>query len=288
MLKLLRSESFYDESEPSLTVLDLSKPRGGLEKKAAHEDIQSYIDKLSVKPGYTYLHILAMTAGEWYSSNRNADYFPEDNLKRYYKTFETTPAYVYRSHLNKDIKKSYGKVIFSIYNERMHRVELIAECPDDLVEDVNSRISMGDYPATSMALKTPYDTCSICHNKARSRQEYCTHLKTELNKLYPDGRKVMAINDGPLTAFDISFVVRPADVNSSVLQKVAYDETVSSAELAEVEGLTEDGFHKRAQLKKLSELIKEISDGCYVVGAGKSPEEILGKAAPLDLPLDLV
>lgn len=288
MLKLLDSSSFYKEDEPSVTLIDLASNNKGFEKKAAHEDIQAYVDKLQPKPGYTYLHINAMTAGEYHGSNRNADFFPEENLKRYYKTFETTPAYVYRSHINKDPRKSYGKVIFAIYNDRMHRVELICECPNELVEDINSRIQAGDFPTTSMACRTPADTCSICGNLARSRGEYCSHLKTELNRLYPDGRKVFAINDQPLTFFDISIVLRPADVNSSILQKVAYDLTMGSAEAAEVEGLTEAGFHKRAQMKKLSELVKEISDGCYVVGAAKDPAELLGKGAPRDLPPHLV
>lgn len=288
MLKLLDSSAFYKEDEPSITLLDLGSADKGLEKKAAHEDIQAYLDKLQPKSGFTYLHINAMTAGEYHGSNRNADFFPEENLKRYYKTFETSPAYVYRSHINKDPKKSYGKVIFAIYNERMHRVELICECPDELVEDINSRIQGGDFPTTSMACRTPGDTCSICGNLARSRAEYCSHLKSELNRLYPDGRKVFAINDQPLSFFDISIVIRPADVNSSILQKVAYDATVGSAELAEIEGLGEEGFHKRAQMKKLSELIKEISDGCYVAGASKDPATLLGNGKPNDLPLHLV
>lgn len=289
MLKLLDSSSFCKDDEPSVTLINLAAADKGFEKKAAHEEIQAYIDKLQPKPGFTYLHINAMTAGEYHGSNRNADFFPEENLKRYYKTFETTPAYVYRSHINKNPRKSYGKVIFAVYNERMHRVELICECPDELVEDINSRIEMGDFPTTSMACRTPADTCSICGNRARSRAEYCSHLKHELNRLYPDGRKVFAINDQPLTFFDISIVIRPADVNSSILQKVAYDATVGSAELAETEGLTEDGFHKRAQLKKFSELIKEINDGCYVVGASKDPAHLLnGAGAPKDLPLHLI
>lgn len=288
MLKLITQTAFYEPDEPQITILSLGdKASNHLEKTAAHEDIKQYVSKLDIKPGYTYLHINAMTAGEWYSSNRNGDFFPEENLKAHYKTFETTPAYVYRSHVNKQPSKSYGKVIFSVYNERMHRVELIAECPDDLVEDVNSRIQKGDFPTTSMACKTPADTCSICGNRAHSRQEYCSHLRTELNRLYPDGRKVYAINDQPLTFFDISIVIRPADVNSSILQKVAFTDVVGSAELAEVEGLTEDGFHKRAAFKKLSELVKEISDGCYVVGASTDPAA-LGVGAAKDLPVHLI
>lgn len=263
MLKLVNSLTVNNYVEPDVTILNLTLPESGLEKAAAHEEIAAFVSEIKPKPGHTYLHINAMTAGEFHSSNRNGDFFPEENLRKHYKTFETSPAHVFRSHINKCASKAYGKVIFAIYNERMHRIELIAECPDELVADINARIKDGDFPTTSMACRTPFDTCSICGNRARSRQEYCSHLKTELGKIYPDGRKVFAINNGPLTFFDISIVSRPADVNSSILQKVADDGSViGSAELAEMEGLTEESFmRKKAEFKKWGEFIKEITDG---------------------------
>lgn len=115
MLKLLQTSAFYkDSSEPEVTFLTLSSKEKGLEKIAAHQDIKAFVDQIVPKEGHSYLHINAMTAGEWYSSNRNGDFFPEENLKKYYKTFETSPAYVYRSHINKDPARSYGKVIFAV------------------------------------------------------------------------------------------------------------------------------------------------------------------------------
>lgn len=287
MLKLFREVSKPDSFEPEVTILDLSLSDKGLVKAAAHDDIAKFVTGLQPKAGHTYLHINAMTAGEFHGSNRNADYFPEDNLKAYYKTFMTSPAHVFRSHINKDPTRAYGKVIFAVYNDTMHRVELIAECPDELVQDINQRISVGNFPTTSMACKTPWDTCSICGNRARSRQEYCTHLKNELGKLYPDGRKVFAINDGPLTFFDISIVVRPADVNSSILQKVASDtDIIGSAELAEIEGLTEkQALSKIAEHKKWGEFIKEINEG-IVTAADKDLSALLDKVQ--DLPYSLV
>ena len=142
MLKLSNPAPIVQKAEdPEVTILDLTSPSEGLEKAAATGEIVSFISNLKPKAGYTYLHINAMSAGEYFSSNRNADYFPEENLKKYYKTFETTPAYVYRGHVNKDPSRSYGKVIFSTYNDVLHRIELIAECPDELVQDVNAHLS---------------------------------------------------------------------------------------------------------------------------------------------------
>lgn len=286
MLKLFDNTPEIFTKEPSVSILDISKINTGLVKEAATSEITNFISNLKPKEGFTYLHINAMTAGEWYSSNRNGDWFPEENLKKYHKTFETTPAHVFRSHINKNPEIAHGKVIFSIYNDNMHRVELIAECPNELVSDINTRINAGDFPTTSMACRTPYDTCSICGNQAKSRQEYCTHLSSQLNKLFPDGKKVYAINDAPLHFFDISIVVRPADVNSSILQKVAYEDTIGSAELAEIEGLSETQFQeKSSELKKWSELIKEISDG-YVTSVDRDPGKLLSKVE--DLPLGTI
>lgn len=289
MLKLINVEPGDYTDEPVIRVIDLSAP---LTKTAATSEIEDFIASLEPEPGYTYLHILAMSAGQWYSSNRNGDYFPEDNLIAYHKTFETNPAHLFRHHINKDKQKAYGVVIKSVYNEPMHRVEFVVKAKNELVQDVNDRIKNGDFPATSMALKIPSDTCSICGNVAHTRQEYCTHLRNELNKLYPDGRKVFAINEAPFSGFDISIVIRPADPISAVLTKIAHSTPVGSLELAEIEGVTEDNLYKEATIKKLSELIKEITDGCYAVGSASTPsptlQSVLGNAAPTDLPPDLV
>lgn len=282
MYKLIDSASFFPDDEVTVTLLRLKDVKScGLEKVAADDRVTDYVKSLlKPKEGKFYLHINAMGAGEFYGSNKNADYFPEEQLKEYYKTFEET-GYVYRHHINKDPAKSMGRVIYAIYNERMHRVELIAELDMVLGKDIYDRIQRGDFPQTSMACKTPWDVCSICSNKAHTRQEYCVHLTSQLNKVLPDGRKVMAMNVGPLRFFDISIVIKPADVTSSVLQKVAYSSAVSSALLAEEEGFVETIEKKaekikQAALKKFSEIIKKIPGG-QITGASKDANEILSK-----------
>ena len=280
MDKLIDSMSFSEDWK--VTLLDES-PSLGLEKSAAAQEILDFTKDMEKKDGKFYLHINAMGAGEYYGSNRNGDYFPEDNLKQWHKTFETSPAHVFRHHVNKDPSIAIGKVIHSYYNERMHRVELIAEVDKALAAPELAAIERGEFPMTSMACNTPYDVCSICNNRAHTRAEYCSHLSTQLNKTLPDGRRVMSLNVGPLKFFDISIVIRPADVTSSVLQKVASNDdipTVSSAALAEMEGATY-GNEKQASIKKsavekAADLIKEI------------PGEITGASETLDNILDSV
>lgn len=260
MDKLVDSMSFSEDWQVTLL-----ESQAGLEKVAAAQEVLDYTKDLKKDPSKYYLHINAMGAGEYYGSNRNGDYFPEDNLLQWYKTFETSPAHVFRHHVNKDPSIAIGKVLYSYYNPRMHRVELIAEVDRQKGAAELQAIERGEFPMTSMACHTPYDVCSICGNKAHTRAEYCQHLGTQLNQVMPDGRKVMSLNVGPLKFFDISIVIRPADVTSSVLQKVASAAdmpVVSSAEMAELEGVGY-GQEKKASIKKeaidkVADLIKEI------------------------------
>ena len=277
MLKLIEIDSSFYHDEPTVSILDFDTSRGMI-KRAADDRITQYASNIQSDPNKIYVHILAMGAGEYYGANRNADYFPEENLLQYYKTFETTPAHIFKHHVNKDPNIAIGRVIFAVYNERMHRVEVIAWIDRIKGSDYVAKIERGEFPSTSMACHTPFDTCAICGNQARSRAEYCRHLTSELGRVYPDGRKSMALNNGALKFFDMSMVFRPADVTSSVLQKLAETSNVSvgSAELAEQEGLTE----KSAAIKKLSELIKEVEGDC--VSSSASLDKILARVKDPD------
>lgn len=281
MYKLIDSSSFFEEEDLQVTLLNSPGSVDALVKTAADDKVRGFVtESLRPEPGKLYLHINAMGAGEYFGANRNGDYFPEATLKQYHHTFVTSPAHVFRHHINKDPAKAIGKVIFSTYNERMHRVELIAEVSRELGKDVEDRIAKGDFPATSMACKTPYDVCSICNNKAHTRDEYCVHIKKSLGKVLPDGRKVMAMNVAPLKFFDISIVIKPADITSSILQKVAGAD-ITSAELAEMEGLDFAAREKTASQNKVSEFIKQIEG--YVVGTDPQMENILSQIKDPDV-----
>jgi hypothetical protein len=282
LVKLLDSSSFFQAGEQTVTILDLDNTKG-LVKQASDSRIQEFASQIVPDEKKIFVHMLAMGAGEYYGANRNGDWFPENNLIDCHKTFETSPAHIFRNHVNKNPEIAIGQVVFSVYNQRMHRVEVIAWIDKEKGADVVERIARGDFPATSMACRTAYDVCSICGNKAHTRQEYCEHMSTQIGKMYPDGRKVMAINSAPLKFFDMSIVVRPADVTSSVLQKVAsaYEEVVGSADAAEAEGILEAGVTKQAAIQKLSEFIKEVEGG-HAIDYASSAEQLLNKVVDPD------
>jgi len=236
-------------------VLDTSS-KAGLEKVAAYSEIVDFLRTLTPIPGRSYLHVNMLGSSEVYGPTKNGDFFSTATLQKFYKTFQTTPAKFFKHHQNKATSPSFGVCVFSTFNPVMKRIELIVEVDEATSKELDALIAQGKYPKTSMACRLPYDRCSICNNIARTRQDYCKHLMFEMGRLYPDGRRVSAINEDNITWFDCSWVIRPADPTSSILTKVAEDEHIlSAAERAEVEGFTE----KKATIKKWADIIKEIS-----------------------------
>jgi hypothetical protein len=249
LAKELQLDEYFRGSnglEPTVQVLDF-------DSKVASE-ASEWSRRIQPTPGKTYILVLAMGASEFYGPNRNGDAFKESELLKTHKTFETN-AHVYKSHVNKDPAKSYGKIVKSFYNPDMHRVELILEIDNAKAPDIVEKVNSGRSVAVSMGCKIKYDVCTICGNKAPTRAQYCTHLRNELNKIYPDGRIVAADNPNP-KFFDISIVWRPADKTGYMLKKVAYSEEdgPSSAWLAEKQAarvILAKYLNKAAEIEKL-------------------------------------
>jgi len=128
---------------------------GTLEKTAGHSaELFDFISNLKGSPRKTYALVNALSAGEFFGSNRNGDYFPENALKEYHKTFEAL-AHIYRHHVNKDPQKSMGKVVFSFYNPAMRRVELVLEIDETKGSKLVEELGAGRLPAVSMGCRVP-------------------------------------------------------------------------------------------------------------------------------------
>lgn len=193
-----------------------------------------------------YVLVSALGAAEYWGSNVNGDSFPlaslinspsgwlDKSLEEMKKIGEKWPfgyptfmnAYPYKHHVNKDPSRAFGHVVIAVWNPKMFRVELVvfldkAKCKEFGAEDVYQRIENGEFPDVSMGCKVPYDRCSICDHKSKTQKDYCFHAKYEMNKIYPDGRKVCVINDYP-RFFDISFVFIGADKSAKMLAKLAH------------------------------------------------------------------
>lgn len=264
MIKIIQPNS-QDFSEPVAALIKISS-RGllGADKdafvKRAGVDFAERLSRIKFAADEIPVHMIAIGATEDYGPNRNADGFTRDCCRRHHHTFEKFARF-YRDHLNKNPAKSYGVVKLAAYNEPMHRIELIcalnaskeaAERNGGLLADKEmEKLARGDDIGVSMACKIPFDVCSGCGNKARTRAEYCDSienggmckaggLKHNLGRVLADGHILHADNPDP-TFFDISHVFRPADriaYISGTLQKAASAGILSGAELAEQLGVT--------------------------------------------------
>ena len=224
----------------------------------------------------TYLLVVALGAGEYWGANRNGDYFPESALLKHHHTFKH--AHVFKQHQNKDPKNAIGEVISAHYNSQMHRVELIISINKALAPDLYRRIVEENYlPDVSMGTKVPFDECSICHNRAKTRAEYCEHLKYQMGEILPDGRQVYAINWDP-KFFDISVVRIGADVTAKALLKVAALEAEEDKRVQEKEA----EISKEVPAEKVMKPPKILDDILY--REKDIPPEILIRLRQWDLP----
>ncbi len=230
-----------------------------LVKRAGHY-IATAIRDLTFYPGEVPTHSIALGADEWFGGNRNGDLFKEAACKKYYKTFEKY-ARCYRDHQNKQPEKSYGGIRLAIYNDAMHRIELIQALNGNKTAAARNRglvadkelaiLEKGGSYDSSMACQIPFDVCSVCGNHAKTRAEYCTgedeggHCKggglmNRIGTVLEDGTQVCAENPDPRW-FDNSMVGRHADRTAAVngiIEKTASGRIIGGAERAELLGVT--------------------------------------------------
>ena len=234
--KRLDQRPFWGD-DPSATLINAHSrglERTELQKVAAADSLLAF--KVQPKSGHSYVHLIALGAGETYGPNSNADFFPKEaselfaangkpikltgGLVKQYPTFEKYAA-VYREHRNsRKGGTPLGKVASAGWNERMNRVELILELPHDEFKPELEKLAAGQPFTVSMGSGVPEDICSICGNRAKQLKDYCTHLKNEKLSLYKTGHVVCSYNDLPYF-HDISIVRTPADKTAYALRKVA-------------------------------------------------------------------
>lgn len=200
--------------------------------------LREYLSRITKKDREQNVYVLvnALGAGEFYGSNINADYFPWDQISHEgedfgYRTF--LRAHAFQHHRNKDPERAFGVPKLSLVNPRMRRVELVIELNRDKAraegaDSILARIDAGEFPDVSMGCKVPFDVCSICSNKSKTRDDYCEHMRPppELrhkygpNRILDDGSKIYVVNIRP-RYFDISFVFIGADRCAKTMAKLA-------------------------------------------------------------------
>jgi len=279
---LTKLATFRGVSPAGEPLVRLFEPQYGLIKEAGSlmPQIRQWMSAYKPDSGKIAVLVNAMGASEYWGQNVNGDIFPEAALIhdcRNHKeqahpyddhTGKIIPVYGYWTflnafpfvhHRNKDPSRAFGHVALAVWNPRMHRVELIVIIDKALAmqhgaQDVVDRILAGEFPDVSMGCRVPYDVCTICGNRSKTRNDYCTCIKEiGMGRILDDGRRIGVINCHP-RFFDISFVFIGADKTAKVMCKLAsgiiVPQSIADAELlygVETEGPSE-GLLKAASV----------------------------------------
>lgn len=238
-----------------------------LTKRASHSPAEDYIKNVTPEPGKTIVLVIGLGDNETYGLNRNGDGFPSEPVKgkiaadevltKHYKSYKR--ANVFEHHVNDDPKKAIGRVKEAFWNPYMRRVELLEDFDNAKAPHLLEKIASGQPLAKSMGCRIKYDVCTSCGNKAKTRADYCDHLKYAMSEIDPHtGVQNGALNPSP-DFFDSSWVIRPADRTGYMLKKVArdgaYEIRSSSFELGEI---SDDLKHKSAALAKAADIEKVL------------------------------
>jgi len=302
MIKYVEYDSFDEYGQHIIPVNDLyhmNKMASG----SYSPELMKVILNMKRQSDKYYVVINALGSYEIWGCNRNADAFPEVGLMHKslrtdmgtpndygYKTFEYY-AKLYKHHVNKDPKNSFGDIIFSHWNPMIRRVELIVAINTDNAQDIIDALEKNEQVAVSMGCKVKYDRCRICDNKSSTREKYCKHLKNYLKeiidkdlaaqwsketgkKILP-GTQVFTYNDYP-RFFDISRVYIGADRTAYILGKAASKGHIFySADIADAKGVTDTMIDKLATVKKEGDIDKEV-------GGALGPQDVDTVATPKD------
>jgi hypothetical protein len=187
-------------------------------------------------PGHSFIHLVSVASGEYYGPNNNADWFNktageftcsngktlqlDGGLDKYHDTFLKYGAVYYEHNNSRKNGPKHGEIHMASMNPAMHRGELIIKVANDKWADDLEKMANGDPVLFSMGTGVPYDTCSICGNQARTRNEYCGDLRYNKLGMDKNGHQAYAINDKP-HFHDISKVKTPAEIIAFGLRKIA-------------------------------------------------------------------
>jgi hypothetical protein len=334
--KIITLDDHFATGEPTVQLVSTWGRNGKLLKEATSlhkiaataSPALDYISSVTPEPGKSIVLVVGLGGSEAYGANRNGDAFPaepvrgkiasDEVLTKHYKSYEN--AHVFEHHVNKDPTKAIGRVKKAFWNPRMQRVELIEDFIHAKAPHLLEKIAAGEHPAKSMGCGIKYDVCSNCGNRAKTRGEYCDHLKFAMSRIDPEsGIQNAALNPSP-NFFDSSWVIRPADRTGYMLKKVAKDNIpeiyLNSYDLGEKATILAEkaaALAKAADIEKIlqgepvaavssldkgdASLIKKYMDECgcdaeaphnggaVTIMISYKPSEALGTAGAAELPL---
>ena len=232
---------------------------------------------------YVYGLVAPLGACESWGCTINGDGFEREWLRPKrddwgHHTF-VLHAKAYLHHKNKDPNIAFGDNPCMFWSDKMDRAEGIWRLDRNKAQQHGAsflldKIENGRGVEISMGTHVPYDVCSICGNKAKTRADYCEHPRSVgFGNIDPDSGKLMQVLNPFPDFFDLSGVIIKAapealvlgNLHPEMVSSILGKEVVSSVSIVPYEQLSGTIMGGRtsktssvANRFKLSEIYKEI------------------------------
>jgi hypothetical protein len=203
----------------AMSAISLIDTKGN--KRVAFEDSDKKVVSFEYDPeNFVYFRCRAITADV---PNGNGDFFPEDELRKAYKTFIGVG--MYKDHDSDSVDKSVGKVLWAEWVPEGKYVECYCCVDRKLEADLARRIEMGQANTVSMGCMVGEAICGVkgCGNVAHNQMELCDHMtpgRGVKGKKGTDGEVAYEINK-LLQFTELSLVTVPADPTAHIFEVFA-------------------------------------------------------------------
>lgn len=143
-------------------------------------------------PDHLYIKIFAIKKDE---PNDNGDAFSAKELKLATDSFVGVP--LFTNHQNDDVEKARGECVHSWYDIKEGGIYIIGRIDKVAYPRLARGIEEGYITGTSMGCSVESSLCSVCHNKAHTAEDYCSHVANRKNRKY-NGDMKCAYHNSPV------------------------------------------------------------------------------------------
>tara|TARA_Y100000310_G_scaffold55023_1_gene50415 strand:+ start:693 stop:6446 length:5754 start_codon:yes stop_codon:yes gene_type:complete len=148
---------------------------------ASDEDLGGFDLKQATKehPDNLYVKIFAIKKDE---VNDNGDAFNSKELKKAAPSFIGVP--LFTNHQNDDVEKARGECVHAWYDAKAGGIYIIGRVDKVAYPKLARSIEEGYVKGTSMGCSVEFSCCSVCHNYAKTADEYCEHVRERKNRKF--------------------------------------------------------------------------------------------------------
>lgn len=295
-------EALHVPTQGAWKFLNTSRIKVASIDKTKQADLGGFdlIAAIEKNPDNLFVKVFAIKANE---VNDNGDCFNEAELKKAAHTFVGVPVFV--NHQNDNVENARGKVVHSWYDDAAKGIYCINMVDRNAYPRLARGIEENYITGTSMGAQVGYSLCSICHNKAATADEFCSHIKNGKNRKI-SGKHECKYHDSPCEPtdpcpldgtkkgdvhelmhkeakvyewnYDIKFIE-----DSFVVNPACHDCLV--CDILNIDAVKKVTSSRILELKKvasaLSEKVNAMTDGSLEKTAGKTEVEALTQAMNL-------